>query len=129
MIFEVTDKDPKVTLELGEPLNTTAAVRKQGTVFYFTDPSLIGRHGERIILTRNNAMPSAPKLTVKNGDGSYNREVQFRVWLRRHMFALMAGAQKRKRPLHSNGRDGWPIQGATQTCQGTPENNRLISLL
>jgi len=50
--------------------------RKSGSGYSFSQ-NLLGQLGERIELTRNGAQPPAPKLHVKNKDGTYDRTFSF----------------------------------------------------
>ncbi|MCK4850828.1 MAG: hypothetical protein KAT11_05720 [Phycisphaerae bacterium] len=70
-------KDTEPQLDLGEPLTASVSVRQQGSTHRFSDPKLSGQHGERIILTRKGSRPPAPKLHIKNADGSYDRRFSF----------------------------------------------------
>ena len=61
---------------VGEPVNSSIQARKRDSVYYFSQ-KLNGSLGERIELTRNGARPRAPKLHIKNKDGSYDRTYSF----------------------------------------------------
>jgi hypothetical protein len=64
-------------LEFGDPVIGRLAAQKQGEVHRFAEPTLIGRNGERIVLTRGGIKPPPPKLRIKNADGSYNKQFTF----------------------------------------------------
>jgi hypothetical protein len=70
-IFDITaDKDTE--LSVGEPVAfPLAAQLREGT--YTFRLSMRGRNEESIALTRNGARPQAPKLHIKNADGTYDR--------------------------------------------------------
>ncbi len=74
--FEAGKKD-QPPLEFGEPVLDDGNYSKRGSNHSFSNPSLKGRHGERIIVTRNGARPPAPKLLIRNADESYNRRFTF----------------------------------------------------
>jgi hypothetical protein len=68
--------DKPAELSIGEPvISTLNASPRQGTYSFSYD--MQGREGERIELTRNGARPQAPKLNVKNKDGTYDRTYSF----------------------------------------------------
>jgi hypothetical protein len=73
--FEVTDGN-EITLSIGEPVlsNLTSTLRS-GT--YSFSQTLKGRNDERITMTRSGVRPPAPKLNIKNADGTYNRTFSF----------------------------------------------------
>jgi len=73
--FEIT-VDKEAELSIGEPIISTLQARKTGSEYSFSQ-NLKGRLGERIELTRNGAQPPAPKLHVKNKDGTYDRTFSF----------------------------------------------------
>ncbi len=62
---------------VGEPVISSLQARKQGSIHYFSQ-ELKGSLGERIELIRNGARPRAPKLRIKNEDGSYDRTCSFK---------------------------------------------------
>jgi hypothetical protein len=74
-LFDVAS-DKATELSIGEPvvssLNTSS---REGTHTFRYE--MAGRDGERIELTRNGARPQAPKLHVKNKDGTYDRTYSF----------------------------------------------------
>jgi hypothetical protein len=73
--FEVAEDKPAV-LTTGEPVIATLdAHEREGT--YSFNHSMTGRLGERIELTRNGAQPQAPKVRIKNEDGTYDRTYSF----------------------------------------------------
>ncbi|MBN1359278.1 MAG: hypothetical protein JW993_01745 [Sedimentisphaerales bacterium] len=73
--FEVSETTD-ASLEIGEPVEAIVqATAREGT--YSFNQSLRGRRGERIVLTRNGAQPQAPRLNIKNKDGTYDRTFSF----------------------------------------------------
>ncbi len=68
--------DKETGLSIGEPILSTLQVNKKDSEYSFNQ-SLGGRFGERIELTRNGSRPPAPKLHIKNKDGSYERTFSF----------------------------------------------------
>jgi hypothetical protein len=70
----VADKETEVTI--GEPVVSRLEVNKRDSGYSFNQ-SLGGQLGERIELTRNGSRPPAPKLRIKNKDGSYDRSFNF----------------------------------------------------
>jgi hypothetical protein len=68
--------DNETELSIGEPIVSTLEVNKKDSGYSFNH-SLGGRLGERIELTRNDSQPPAPKLNIKNKDGSYDRSFSF----------------------------------------------------
>jgi len=68
--------DKETGLSIGEPIVSRLDVNKRDSGYSFNQ-SLGGRFGERIKLTRNGARPPAPKLRIKNKDGSYDRTFSF----------------------------------------------------
>ena len=73
--FEIT-ADKEAELSIGEPIISTLQARKSSSGYSFSQ-NLQGRLGERIELTRNGAQPPAPKLHVKDKDGTYDRTFSF----------------------------------------------------
>ncbi len=73
--FEVTNAK-NTRLSIGEPVYSALSARETGTGYSFRQ-ELKGRLGERIELARNGALPRAPKLHIKNRDGSYDRNLSF----------------------------------------------------
>ena len=74
-VFDITEGKEAV-LSIGEPLVATLdASERQGTHSF--NHSMKGRAGERIELTRNGAQPQAPKVRIKNADGTYDRTYSF----------------------------------------------------
>ncbi|MCP4610323.1 MAG: hypothetical protein GY845_16555 [Planctomycetes bacterium] len=63
-------------LSIGEPIVSRLSVNKRDSGYSFNQ-SLGGQRGERIEMTRNGARPPAPKLRIKNKDGSYDRSFSF----------------------------------------------------
>ena len=74
-LFEVDDGS-QTELDIGEPLICTLETRTSGSSYSF-NRILKGRLDERIKLTRNGSQPRAPKLHIKNKDGTYDRTFSF----------------------------------------------------
>ncbi|MBN2182387.1 MAG: hypothetical protein JW715_10775 [Sedimentisphaerales bacterium] len=73
--FEITGAE-ETTLSIGEPIiSRLSSSLREGTHYF--QQSLQGRDGENITLTRNGARPQAPKLNIKNKDGTYDRTYSF----------------------------------------------------
>jgi hypothetical protein len=66
----------ETSLSLGEPIISILTETESSGTHSFSQ-SLKGRNEERITLTRNGSQPQAPKLTIKNADGSYDRTYSF----------------------------------------------------
>jgi hypothetical protein len=73
--FEI-NAEIETELSVGEPIISRLNSRLRERTHYF-DQSLRGRNGERITFTRNGARPQAPKLNIKNKDGTYDRTYSF----------------------------------------------------
>ena len=73
--FKVNDSN-QIKLDIGEPIIATVDARKSGSMYSFNQ-IIKGRFDEHIELTRNGARPRAPKLNIKNSDGTYNRTFSF----------------------------------------------------
>ncbi len=73
--FDIT-ADKETELSIGEPIISTLEATKSGSGYSFSQ-NLQGQLGVRIELTRNGAQPPAPKLHIKNKDGSYDRSFSF----------------------------------------------------
>lgn len=74
-LFEVNDSN-QIKLDIGEPIIATVNARKSGSIYSFNQ-IIKGRLDEYIELTRNGVRPRAPKLNIKNKDGSYDRTFSF----------------------------------------------------
>jgi len=74
-LFEVNESD-QTKVDIGEPIIASVDSRKSGSIYSFNQ-IIKGRLDEHIELTRNGARPRAPKLNIKNKDGSYNRTFSF----------------------------------------------------
>ena len=74
-LFEVNDSN-QIKLDIGEPIIATVDARKNGSIYSFNQ-IIKGRFDEHIELTRNGARPRAPKLNIKNSDGTYDRTFSF----------------------------------------------------
>lgn len=74
--FEVTDGG-RTNVDVGEPIVATVYGSKITQESYSFSQSLQGRLDEQVTLTRNGARPGAPKLRIKNKDGTYDRTFAF----------------------------------------------------
>ncbi|MDT8304239.1 MAG: hypothetical protein RQ760_22335 [Sedimentisphaerales bacterium] len=74
-LFKVNDTD-QTKLDIGEPIIATVNARKSGSIYSFNQ-IIKGRLDEYIEMTRNGARPQAPKLNIKNSDGTYDRTFSF----------------------------------------------------
>jgi hypothetical protein len=63
-------------LPIGEPIYSEAQYTKSGSFYNFSQ-NLVGRHGERITLTRNGSQPPPPKLRIRSRGGAYDRALSF----------------------------------------------------
>jgi len=63
-------------LSIGEPIISTMSARKRDDTYSFSQ-DLKGRFDESIELTRNGAQPQAPKVRIRNTDGTYDRTYSF----------------------------------------------------
>lgn len=66
----------EIALEIGEPVKAILQTSFREETYSFNQ-NLRGRHGERITLTRNGARPAAPRLNIRNKDGTYDRTFSF----------------------------------------------------
>lgn len=73
--FEVNNSN-QIKLDIGEPIIATVDARKSGSIYSF-NLIIKGRLDEHIELTQNGARPLAPKVNIKNSDGSYDRTFSF----------------------------------------------------
>ena len=71
-------KGGKTDVDVGEPIVAVVYGSRIGPKFYSFGQSLQGRLDEQITLTRNGSRPGAPKLRIKNKDGTYDRTFAFR---------------------------------------------------
>ncbi len=74
--FDIT-ADKETELSISEPIISTLEATKSGSGYSFSQ-NLQGQLGERIELTRNGVQPPAPKLHIKNKDGTYDRTFSFK---------------------------------------------------
>jgi hypothetical protein len=75
LIFEVAEAK-ETSISIGEPvLSDLTSTLRAGT--YNFSQSLKGQGGESITLSRSGARPPAPKLRIKNADGSYDKTFSF----------------------------------------------------
>lgn len=73
--FEIKD-GRQTKLDVGEPIIATVEARNAGSSYSFNQV-IKGRLDEIIGLTCNGSRPQAPKLNIKNKDGSYDRTFSF----------------------------------------------------
>jgi hypothetical protein len=66
----------EVSLAVGEPIISTLVVGKSGEEWIFSE-ALTGALGERLDMRRNNSLPAAPKVRIRNEDASYERVYSF----------------------------------------------------
>ncbi|MFC1635598.1 hypothetical protein ACFL5Z_12215 [Planctomycetota bacterium] len=74
--FEITDGG-RTNVDVGEPIVAEVNGSQIGPKYYSFSQSLQGRLDEQITLSRNGARPGAPKLRIKNKDGTYDRTFAF----------------------------------------------------
>jgi hypothetical protein len=74
--FEVTEGS-RTNLDVGEPIVGIVHGSRIGPKFYAFSQSLQGRLDEQIALTCNGTRPGAPKLRIKNEEGTYDRTFAF----------------------------------------------------
>ena len=74
-LFEVNDSN-QIKVDVGEPIIASVDARKSGSIYSFNQ-IIKGRLDEHIELTRNGSRPRAPKLNIKNKDGTYDRTFSF----------------------------------------------------
>ena len=74
-LFEINESS-QTTLDVGEPIISTLTARKNDSRYSFSH-NMRGQLDESIELTRNGSQPRAPKLHIKNEDGSYDRTFSF----------------------------------------------------
>ena len=75
-LFDIS-KSKQAELTIGEPIKATLGVQKKNDRYSF-DQNVKGSHGENIDIKRNGSRPRAPKLHIKNKDGSYDRSFNFK---------------------------------------------------
>ena len=73
--FDITGEEP-TEVSIGEPIISEVSARQSKGVFSFRQ-ELRGQLDERIELTRAGEQPQAPKLRIKNADGTYDRTYSF----------------------------------------------------
>ena len=74
--FEITEGG-RINVDVGEPIVATVHGSKIGPKYYSFTQSVQGRLEEQIAITRKGARPAAPKLRIKNKDGTYDRTFAF----------------------------------------------------
>jgi hypothetical protein len=74
-IFEIAE-GKETELAVGEPVVATLEASGNNGTHSFRH-AMKGRDGERIELTRSGAQPQAPKVRIKNADGTYDRTYSF----------------------------------------------------
>ena len=67
-------QDKEGSLPIGEPIYSRVSVSKSGSTYSFVQ-RLEGRQGERITLTRNGSQPPAPKMRIRNREGTFDRSL------------------------------------------------------
>jgi hypothetical protein len=75
--FEITEGGRIQLPNVGEPIIAVVHGSKIGPKYHAFTQSLQGRLDESITLTRNGSRPGAPKLRIKNKDGTYDRTFAF----------------------------------------------------
>ena len=70
--FEVVKDGAAVNLDIGEPIFSKLDAQIRNNSHYFNQ-QLVGKHGERITLHKNNNRPGAPKVHIRNKTGEYDR--------------------------------------------------------
>ena len=78
--------------------------------------SFVGHQKESIQMLRGNERPAGPKLTLANAAGSLVRHRHVRVWVRRRLLALMAGAKKCAASVDRNRENRQPLT----RCRASP---------
>lgn len=73
--FDIIE-DEDIKLSIGEPIISTIEAENRSGTYSFSH-NLKGQLDEHIELTRNDTQPRAPKLLIKNKDGSYDRTFSF----------------------------------------------------
>lgn len=77
IVFDVA-ADKTTDLTIGEPIVARVSIGADAaSVHQFNDPSLEGRLGERIILTKNSQLPPPPQLEIRNADSTYKELFSF----------------------------------------------------
>jgi hypothetical protein len=74
-VFEVANGGG-IKLSIGEPIISSLSVRKEGSTYCVTH-SFGGQLSETVEITRNGSRPDAPKLEIRNADGSYQETLTF----------------------------------------------------
>jgi hypothetical protein len=75
-VFDVSvEKDTE--LAIGEPIISSLGVADEGGENYYMSQNLAGHLGERIQLTCNGERPPAPKVQIRNENGSYDQTFTF----------------------------------------------------
>jgi hypothetical protein len=74
-LFDVKESE-EIAIEIGEPIVSTL-IASYGNGSYSFNQQLQGKKGETITITRNGAQPEAPKLNIKNKDGTYDKTYTF----------------------------------------------------
>ncbi|MBN2315194.1 MAG: hypothetical protein JXM79_14790 [Sedimentisphaerales bacterium] len=75
--FEIAEGGRIQLPNVGEPIIAIVHGSKIGPKYHAFTQSLQGRLDESITLTRNGSRPGAPKLRIKNKDGTYDRTFAF----------------------------------------------------
>jgi len=69
---------PPAPLDIPGSITASVSMSRRGRACVFSNPTLKGPHGERIMIPRNGRRQWSPKLRIRNADGSYNRRFTFR---------------------------------------------------
>ena len=77
--------------------------------------SFEGRQKESIEMLRDGQRPRGPKLMLANADGTVVLHQHVRVWVRRRLFALMAGAKKCAASVGWQRQNIQPVPGADES--------------
>jgi hypothetical protein len=75
--FEISEGS-QINVDVGEPIIATVHGSIIGPKYYSFTQSIQGRLDEQIAISRNGARPAAPKLRIKNKDGTYDRTFAFK---------------------------------------------------
>jgi len=75
-IFEVNEME-EIELDFGETIISSLNFDMRSGTYYFRH-SMKGQLGESIVVTRNGARPPAPRLRIRNADGTYDQSYDFK---------------------------------------------------
>ncbi len=74
-VFEV-GSGGETPLSIAEPIISSLTVRKERSTYYVSH-SFTSRLSETVEITKNGSRPDAPKLEIRNADGSYQETLTF----------------------------------------------------